>query len=188
MTDSPPPALMTKAAYARYRGVGKSAVTNWITREQIVLEGTKVDVAKSDAKLGSVVDPGRGRDPSPKPAVVKTASCGKTTAHPTVADSAQAQLAEERLGEVRERRIGQAMKNAQTAGELVERSEYESRLATYISGFCDRMTSELRGKAEALAKLTENREVRAMLDEAIHTVRTDFAARIEAEVCADGED
>ena len=74
------------------------------------------------------------------------------------------------------------MKNAQAAGELVELGEYQSRLARFISGFCDRLSSELRGKSEALAKLTDKREVRAMLDEAIHTARTDFAARIESEV------
>ena len=51
--------LMTKAAYARHRGVGKSAVSNYIKRGQIVLVGTKVDVAKSDAKLDAEVDPAR---------------------------------------------------------------------------------------------------------------------------------
>lgn len=173
--------LISKAAYARHRGVGKSAVSNWIARDQIVLKDGKVDVAASDAKLGAMVDPASGRDPVPRPATNKTSSAkAKSTAG--VADSAQAQLAEERLGEIRERRIGQAMKNAQAAGELVELGEYQSRLARFISGFCDRLSSELRGKSEALAKLTDKREVRAMLDEAIHTARTDFAARIESEV------
>ncbi len=177
--------LISKAAYARHRGVGKSAVSNWIARDQIVLKDGKVDVAASDAKLGAMVDPASGRDPVPRPATNKTSSAkAKSTAG--VADSAQAQLAEERLGEIRERRIGQAMKNAQAAGELVEIGEYESRLATLISGFCERLQAELRAQAEALAMEQDKRRIRTLLDDTIHQVRTDFAARIETE--ADKED
>ena len=182
--------LMSKAAYARHRGVGKSAVSNWVKRGQIVLVGTKVDVAASDAKLGMLVDPGRGRDATGGEPLIDRDAAGdqNTVKSSTVADSAQAQLAEERLGEIRERRIGQAMKNAQTAGELVDVAEYESRLATLVSGFCERMQSELRSKAEALALENDKRAIRALLDDTIHQVRSDFAARIELEVEAAEED
>ena len=103
-------ALMGKAAYARYRDVGKSAVSNWIKRGQIVLVDGKVDVGASDALLGSIVDPGLGRDakgagptfaaekPERKPSsgrVAKADTPGASNA--TAANSAAQQLAEELL-------------------------------------------------------------------------------------------
>lgn len=183
--------LLSKAAYARHRGVGRSAVSNWVKRGQIVLKGSKVDVAASDAKLGAMVDPVRGRDAKgakPPDKSGSTPTQSEPAASSTVADSAQAQLAEERLGEIRERRIGQAMKNARDAGELVNVGEYESLLATLITGFCERMSAELRSKVEALAQETDKRAIRALLEDTVHTVRTDFAARIELEADPEEEE
>ena len=51
--------LMSKAQFARHRGVGRSAVSNWITRGQLVIVDGKVDVAASEALLDASVDPGR---------------------------------------------------------------------------------------------------------------------------------
>lgn len=200
-----PAALMTKAAYARHRGVGKSAVSNWVTRNQIVIVNGKVDVANSDAKLDATVDQATGRPKTGKQAAQKQvkpkqatsqrrapraatsakrtpkASPLKPDANASVADDTQRSLTEERLGEIRERRIGNALKNAEAAGTLVPIDAIEARLQTLISGFCDRMQSELRARSEKLALETDKRAIRAALDDTVHHVRADFASRIESE-------
>ena len=194
------PELLTKAAYARHRGVGKSAVSNWINRDQIVLVDGKVDVAASDARLGAMVDAASGRDPAPANAAKKSGGAAAERQRPeqgaratarasnaksgsdSVANSDAAQLAQERLAEIRERRIGHSLKNAEIAGTLVPIAAFEARLQTMISGFCERMQSELRAGSEALALETDKRKVRGMLDDMIHKVRSDFADAIEAGV------
>lgn len=184
-----PAELITKAAYARHRGVGKSAVSNWVTRSQIVLVDGKVDVAASDAKLDATVDQASGRPKTGKSAAPKRAppkpATPKSTPQATnasVADDTQKSLTEERLGEIRERRIGNALKNAEAARLLVPIDAFEARLQTLISGFCDRMQSELRGRSEKLALETDKRAIRTALDDIVHHVRDDFAARIASEL------
>lgn len=182
--------LMTKAAYARHRGVGKSAVSNYIKRGQIVLVGTKVDVAKSDAKLDAEVDPASGRDPTPANAAKKASRARPSApdkhrdpapeASGSVANEAVNELAQERLEEIRERRHGHALKNAAIAGDLVPFAAYEAKLQAMIAGFCERMQSELRAQSEALANEGAKRKVRGLLDETIQRVRSDFADRLSA--------
>lgn len=173
-------ATMSKSAYAKHRGVGKSAVSNWLRRDQIVLtEDGQVDVAKSDAKLGQQVDPVRGRPvtgavPTPVPM-------------PATPDSDRESLHSIRARDLQERSIGQALKNALMAGELVPVAAYEAKLATMIGGFCDRMAAELRDKVERLAMETDKRLVRAIVDEVVHTVRSDMASRLSA-TAADKEE
>ncbi len=172
------PEFMSKAAYARHRGVGKSAVSNWVKRGQIVLKDGKVDVAASDAKLGHEVDPGRGR-----PATTK----GESPAEDSATDTeARNDLASIRARDLREKAIGNALKNAQLAGELVPRAAVEAKMKSHISGFCERMQSELRGMAERLALEGDKRTVRALLDEVVHAVRSDFAQRVTADAGEEG--
>ena len=166
--------LMTKAAYARHRGVGKSAVSNYVKRGQIVLVDGKVDVAKSDALLAEIVDPVKGR-PSTAP---DPGSRKKAPAPTPTPDTAPNAVAAERIQALQETRIGQALKNAQMAGSLVPLAAYEAKMQTLIGGFCERMTSELRGKAERLAQESDMRAIRALLDEVVHDVRKDFARQI----------
>lgn len=171
--------LMSKAAYARHRGVGKSAVSNWVTREQIVIVDGKVDVKASDALLDASVDPGRGRPttaPAPRPA-------SKRSAKPAAKapDTAPNAVAAERAQALQEQRIGQALKNAQLAGSLVPVAAYEAKMQTLITGFCERMGAEFRSLAERLALASDPRVIRTLLDETMHTVRSDFAARIGTE-------
>lgn len=167
-------ATMSKAAYAKHRGVGKSAVSNWVKRGQIVLtDSGAVDVTASDALLDREVDPGRGR-----PATAPAAERVKPAEPPTVEQSAPADdLASIRARDLREKAIGQALKNAQLAGELVPVAAYEAKLQTMITGLCERMQAELRGMAERLALEGDQRVVRALLDDAVHAVRSDAAQR-----------
>lgn len=161
---------MSKAAYAKHRGVGKSAVSNWVKRDQIVLtRDGQVDVAASDEKLGRQVDPVRGRPgtadgPAPKPA-----SAGADDLHAI------------RARDLREKSIGQALKNAQLAGELVPVKAYEAKLQTLVTGFRERMQSELRAMAERLALEGDQRTIRSLLDDAVHAVCSDMAQRAGAD-------
>lgn len=162
---------MSKAAYARHRGVGKSAVSNWVKREQIVLtRDGQVDVPASDAKLGMQVDPVRGRPP-----IAQTPEASK--AQPTTGGDLHAI----RARDLNERSIGQALKNAQLAGELVPVKAYEAKLQTLVTGFRERMQSELRAMAERLALEADQRTVRSLLDDAVHAVCSDMAQRAGAD-------
>ncbi|MDX6038907.1 hypothetical protein [Scandinavium lactucae] len=42
--------LMTKAAYARHKGVSRQTVYEWIAREELVLVGGKIDAGATDQK------------------------------------------------------------------------------------------------------------------------------------------
>lgn len=169
MTAPATPALMTQVEYARHRNVGKSAVSNWKTRQQIVMDGRKVDVAKSDAMLGEMIDPMRGR-PGTQPE--KSAA----PAPPLASEQPGDDLATIRKQELTERARGQALKNAELARKLVPVAAFEAMLGSSISGFCDKLLSELRASAERIARETDPRQVRTMLDEMMHTARTDYAA------------
>jgi hypothetical protein len=49
--------LMTKAAYARYKGVSRQTVYDWITRGELVLVSGKIDASASERKATSFVAP-----------------------------------------------------------------------------------------------------------------------------------
>ncbi|AXF77166.1 hypothetical protein LU604_03490 [Erwinia tracheiphila] len=40
--------LMSKAAYAKHRGVSRQTVYDWITKGDVVMSGTKIDVAATE--------------------------------------------------------------------------------------------------------------------------------------------
>jgi len=194
-----PAELISKAAYARHRGVGKSAVSNWVKGDKIVIVDGKVDVAASDRKLDALVDQASGRDPAPKNASKRvgkpnTGRAGKPAenapaeARGSVANDSVAELQQERLEEIRERRFGSALKNAAIAGDLVPLSAYEAKLQAVIAGFCERMQSELRAQAEPLANESDKRKVRGLLDETIHRVRSDFAERLAGSADPESEE
>lgn len=163
-------ATMTKAAFARHRGVGRNAVSNWIKRDQIVVTPDgKVHVAASEEKLARLVDPNGGRPPTGTP------DAGAVTKLPMAAPT---DLASVRARELHERSINQALKNAQLAGKLVPIAAYEARLQAEISGFCDRMASELRNVAERLALETDQRVIRSILGDVVHGVRASAAEKL----------
>lgn len=187
--------LMTQAEFARHRGVGKSAVTNWKNAKLLVFaEGDNgkpmVDVARSDAKLNAKIDPMRGRPPTGgTPAITAPALAGAPPP-PTALDarepavlpmvaSAEKTLADERIEHLREQRIGQAMKNAQLAGDLVPLVEAERRVSEVGRAARERMHAWLRSVAERFAAEKDVRAIMALGEEGIDQVFSELASAAE---------
>jgi hypothetical protein len=194
---------MTQAEYARHRGVTKPAVSNWKKQGLLVLAEDpsdariKVDVARTDAKLNAKIDPMRGRPPAgaaePAPALPLEGGAAPVPASPA-ASAGEGTVTDERVLHLREQRIGQAMKNAQTARELVPLVEAERRVSEIGRAARERMQAWLRSSAERFAAEKDVRQIMAIGEAGIDEVfaeladaalRGDFAGDEEADLTAE---
>ena len=182
--------LMSKAQFARHRGVGRSAVSNWITRGQLAIVDGKVDVAASEALLDASVDPGRGRPPEhdPQPGggtpAKKTGSASSKPAAATAkseGDGDADNLRELRAQQLRETAHGAALKNAKMAGDLVPATAAGNIVESTISGFLDRAQADLRNLADMLVRETDPRKGRKAADEWLARLRENYADELEAQ-------
>jgi len=177
--------LMTQAQFARHRGVVKGAVSNWKKAGLLVMaEGPggkpMVDVQRTELKLNANLDPGRGR---PTTAAAGALSPGGDEPAlplgegPAAAPAAPGDrsLNDERLEELRERRIGQAMKNAQQAGQLVPLVEAERRVSEIGRAARERIHSWARNIAERVAAEKDIRQVQAIFEDGIDQVFRELA-------------
>lgn len=177
--------LMTQVEFARHRGVGKSAVSNW-KRDGLVVfaEGPggrqMVDVGRTDARLNAKIDPMRGRPSTAS----GQAPDGEAPALPleqqplpsgAPSPPTERTLNAERIEQVREQRIGQAMKNAQLAGELVPLVEAQKRVAEVGRSARERMHAWFRSQAERLAAEKDVRQVMAIGESGIDQVFAELA-------------
>lgn len=183
--------LMTQAEYARHRGVGKSAVSNWKAAGLLVMAEDaagkiKVDVVRTDARINARIDPLRGRP-------TNGASPALPDSSPSAADSElplapTSTVSSERMELMREQRVGVALKNAQLAKELVPAIEAERRLSEAARLLRERLHAEFRGSAERQAAIKDRREMMMFNEEVIDRVFTDVADMIETGALADDED
>lgn len=180
--------LMTQAEFARHRGVSKPAVSNWKKAGLLVLQENDagrimVNVERTDAKLNAKLDPMRGRPPSGSfPSHSAADAAPPSPAEGRGADSelplgsSERSLAEERVEELRERRIGAALKNAVMAGDLVPLIEAERRVAECGRVARERMQSWLRGIAERFAAVADVRTIMSLGEEGIDQVFAELAS------------
>lgn len=175
--------LMTQAEYARHRGVGKPAVSNWKKKGLLVLaedpaDGRiKVDQVRTDAKLNANVDPMRGRPATaaaapPVPGLALEAASSNPAASPAAVERS---LNDERIEQVREQRIGNALKNAQLAGELVPLVEAERRVSEVGRAARERMHAWLRSVAERFAAEKDVRTIMALGEAGVDQVFAELA-------------
>lgn len=176
-------AVMTKAEYARHRGVKPSAVSNWVKAGHIVFcedpvrpDRMVVDVARTDARLNSRIDPTRGRPTTgipqaPAPQVVES-DLGDMLTGVRTAAQVRIELAEEQLIERRQ-------KNARDAGELAPRVELDRRAAELGRVMRERMHAMFRAISERLAAEREVRTIMAIGSAEIDRVFADLADEVE---------
>lgn len=176
-------AVMTKAEYARHRGVKPSAVSNWVKAGHIVFcedpvrpDRMVVDVARTDARLNSRIDPTRGRPTTgipqaPAPQVVEP-DLGDMLTGVRTAAQVRIELAEEQLIERRQ-------KNARDAGELAPRAELDRRAAELGRVVRERMHAMFRAISERLAAEREVRTIMAIGSAEIDRVFADLADEVE---------
>lgn len=196
--------LMTQAEYARHRGVGKPAVSNWKRDGLLVLAEDpangriKVDVERTDAKLNAKRDPMRGRPPTGAARVNEAGELAPAAdpsprspdgESPSPRGGEGNSLADERLEELRERRIGNALKNAQAARELVPLIEAERRVSEIGRVARERMHAWYRSIAERLAAEKDIRAVISLGEEGIDQVFNELAdAAEQGQLVGDEED
>lgn len=162
--------LLTQADFAKRRGVGKSAVSNWKKAGLLVFaedaDGRMmVDVRRTEARLNSRLDPTRGRP---------TAATQETAAPQPLSEDAgdpgagqERNLARVRAEVAEEDLVDKRLKNAARARELVPAAEAERRVGALGQMVRERIQAELRAKAERLAAEREPRAIMALLDEAV---------------------
>jgi hypothetical protein len=162
--------LLTQADFAKRRGVGKSAVSNWKKAGLLVFaedaDGRMmVDARRTEARLNSRLDPTRGRP---------TAATQETAAPLPLSDDAgdpgagqERNLARVRAEVAEEDLVDKRLKNAARARELVPAAEAERRVGALGQMVRERIQAELRAKAERLAAEREPRAIMALLDEAV---------------------
>ena len=162
--------LLTQADFAKRRGVGKSAVSNWKKAGLLVFaedaDGRMmVDARRTEARLNSRLDPTRGRP---------TAATQETAAPLPLSDAVgdpgagqERNLARVRAEVAEEDLVDKRLKNAARARELVPAAEAERRVGALGQMVRERIQAELRAKAERLAAEREPRAIMALLDEAV---------------------
>lgn len=89
---------------------------------------------------------------------------------------------------MRERRLGQAMKNEQAAKTLLPVAELESRASAIGRATRERMQSMARGLAERLAAERDIRTIMSLLETEIDRVFEELANDAEAGAFADDDD
>jgi phage terminase Nu1 subunit (DNA packaging protein) len=191
---------MTQAQFARHRGVSKGSVTNWKNAGLLVMaEGPNgkpmVDVVRSELKLNANIDPMRGRPPTGGDCAPAVSPGGEAPALPLPDGQAaptspgQRTIADERADLTREQRIGQAMKNAQLAAELVPLIEAQRRVAEVGRATRERIHAWFRGIAEQLAATSDVRTIMVLGEEGIDDVFAQLArAAAAGDFAADDED
>lgn len=180
--------LMTQAEFAAHRGVGKSAVSNYKKAGLLVFgedpaDGKiKVDVARTEARLNSKVDPTRGRPTTAQSAGAQDAPLLDQAAALTMGGVSRQMIdvANVRTDLVRQQVIEKQMANARRAGELVPVAEYEKRATELGRVVRERMQSMLRTMSERFAAEKDPRQIVAVGALEIDRIFTELADQAEA--------
>jgi hypothetical protein len=118
------------------------------------------------------------RRPAPRRERQKRRRCRSTLRrrrYPPLRRGANRSIADERIEQVREQRIGNALKNAQLAGELVPLVEAERRVSEVGRAARERMHAWLRSVAERFAAEKDVRTIMALGEEGIDQVFAELA-------------
>ncbi len=166
---------MSQAEYAAYRGVRKSAVSNWKKAGLLIFaEDTqgklKVDVARSDARVNANIDPTRGRP---------TVAAATAAAAPVPSGAGDTgEEAKVRSDLIREQTISRRLANARDAKELVPFAEAEALAAEGGRLARERMHALLRSHAERLAAERDPRQVVSFFGGEIDRAFDELAAQM----------
>lgn len=184
------PRFLSKKDFAAYRGVGKSAVSNWAKKGWVVEaldphdNVLKVDVRMTDAKLNANLDPGRGR---PKRSDAEPA--GELPLAPRTPSAPRGDtVADVRTELLREQITREKRKNAEEA-KLLVRLEDHVRITTELGRLSrERMHSLVRTHSEKLAALKDARGVVAFFGDEIDRVFAELASQARAGELVDLDD
>lgn len=190
--------IVTKAEYARLRGVSRAAVTQWATAGKIVLTGDgRVDVARSDVRLADTTNQARGGKGGRTSAAAAKGLPG--SAAPAVASPGAGDRGADPEGGAAPLTLAsantqRAALQAQTlelrlrreAGDLVDRAGFERALVDSLGVAVEQLGTLAARIASRCAAETDARRVHAIIDEEIARVRQDVATRVRALLAAGG--
>lgn len=170
--------LVSKAEYARMRGVTGAMVTYWVRKGTAVIVDGKVDVAATDALVAGGTDPTRGRSPgrgrkSPAPEQAPQAAIAAFPATENAMSRATA----------RDRDLSadlKALKLSKEAGRLVDRVAFERVVEETFAGLRDSLLTVPVKLADALAAEPNARRCMDMVRQAIEKALNDRADLEEA--------
>lgn len=200
MRQVPPEGHVSKAEYARRRGVSRAAVGKWVETGKVVTSSDRawIHVEQSDARLVAMTDQTRGGkngktssaaagiaqdSPASEARGAPAAGNGapapaQASGVPTLADANRERaLAQARMAELRLRR---------ESGELVERSAYERALVDSLGPIVEQLGTISARLASRCAAETDARKVTALIDDEINRVRQAIAAKIRALIDSEG--
>lgn len=186
------PRLMTKSEFARHRGVGKSAVSNWAKASLLVMaedqadQSMKIDVARTEARLNAKIDPARGRPTKGQGEAQGDLPLASQSSGPAPVRGDS--LADVRTDLIRAQTAKALLDNARRAGELVPLEEYTRRAAEYGRVARERMLSIVRTQSEWLASARDPRTIVAHMEGEIERAYADLAAQIDTGASLDVED
>lgn len=177
--------LVKKVEYARHRGVNPSLVTRWIKTGRLVMEGKRVVLEASDAKLAGSLDQTRGgRGGSPLAAKkAKGISPGEAGAAGP-ADAPAPAAAGPTLVEHRTRREDFAARDAELrylerAGSLVSRADFERAVREGMGPIANAVDSLAPRIARAVAGLDDVRQIEAAIEAEVRAIRADLRKTLE---------
>lgn len=166
--------LISKAEYARYRGVSGAMVSKWTTRGQIAIVDGKVDRDVSDTMLAATRDPARGGKNGKSDGDFAGAAPVEPAAKPPVTPGGDTYA---RVRTYREgfRAKTEEVEYRRTVGELVEKSRYDKALADGLVPILAAMDSLGPRLAPVLAAETDSRRCQTLIEDAVAAVRQDMA-------------
>jgi hypothetical protein len=175
--------LVSKAEYARHRGVSGAMVSHWTKAERIAVRGGKVDLKASDAMLAASLDPARGgKGGSPRGAQVSVGTDSSEGAAPSASSAAPAATGPgpDTYTRVRTHREAFRAKTEEVdyrerIGELVERDRYNKALADGLSPVLAALDSLGPRLAPVLAAESDPRRIQSLVEDAIVNIRQDMA-------------
>jgi hypothetical protein len=193
-----PVVLMTKGQFAKHRGVGASAVSNYAKAELLVMAEDPadpsrmlVDVARTEARLNAKIDPARGRptkgDAQAQADLPLPSSGGPVSPHGSgrVVAEFRTELLSQQTEKLR-------LENARRAGDLVSIEEYARRASEFGRVARERVLSVVRSQAEWLSAVKDPRAIVAHLEDEFERAFADLAAQIASgdvsEIDADDAD
>lgn len=166
---------MTRAEFARHRGVSKAAVTQWAAAGRLVLSGTGVNVEGSDSRLAETVNNRGGKR---KAGVVGGAQADASGQPGDFRFGGT--LTEARTSQARNRAKLDDLDYQERIGKLVEKSRYDAALADGMAPIMSQLDNLSTRLAPKVAGLTDVRRIQDIVDDEVARIRQDTADTLRA--------
>jgi len=180
--DEATPTLISKADYARHRGVTGAMVSHWTNANRIVIVDGKVDRDASDRMLAASRDPARGGKKGKSDGSIPNTLQGSRA--PGAEGGTAPGGASDSYAAVRTLREGYRAKTEeveyrQRIGELVEKDAYDKALADALGPILAAFDTLAPRLAPKIAGESDARKVQNTIDAAVAAIRQSIADTLQ---------